>query len=226
MRSLVSQIKTEFENIRSKMRTHEIDSGLGHFWVSNDHFSLAEEGILLPDESRGSLADAKSDLPGGGEKDEPREAKTVNLFVAEPDIFSLVRKLEGDIIICDIDRTLLKFIEEQKNKLLSLYDQYKRGQLSIKSSQTGSSLKDPERQNQFLCARIQEVKTHHFTQRLFDAEKHNIIKIILNVLMVIPLFGGIKWAATGSYFFHADTHRSRMMIESLETISAPSYQMK
>lgn len=100
--SLVHEIASSF-NI-AKKREDEIHSGIQTFWTSNDQFSLAE---ILPDI-----------------KEEKNSDNLVNLLVAESDVFSILDKVEGDIIICDIDQNLLDFMEIQTKHLLSLYNDY------------------------------------------------------------------------------------------------------
>lgn len=107
--STTRSIKSQFDDERLHIRTREIPNGLKHFWTSNDHIPLAEDNF-----------------PGLNEAKRFKEEKgLVNLFVGEADIFSVLHKIEGDIIICDIDRALLKFIEDQKNYLIDLYKSYK-----------------------------------------------------------------------------------------------------
>lgn len=110
MRSIVELVKENFDTC--KARTNEKKSGLQTFWTSNDFFSLCE---LLPELP-------ESDLNIAGE---------VSLLVAESDIFSTIHKIPGDIIVCDIDRNLLGFIELQDEFLRYLYEIYLSGKYSF-----------------------------------------------------------------------------------------------
>jgi hypothetical protein len=102
MRRIIENVKKSFDSERT--RINKKYSGLQHFWTANDHFSLAE----ILDE-----ADAA-----------PVAENVVNILVAESDVFSLVHKVQGDIIICDIDRMLLGFIKAQEEFLRQLYERY------------------------------------------------------------------------------------------------------
>lgn len=100
-------VKMTFEAERGKYREKEIKWGVDkHFYTCNDNFSLADI-LEKPAES----------------KLEKNSIKIVNLMVAESDIFSILHLLEGGVIICDIDRRLLLFLEQQKDFLLDLYEQ-------------------------------------------------------------------------------------------------------
>ncbi|MBS0351789.1 MAG: hypothetical protein JSR33_11520, partial [Proteobacteria bacterium] len=89
----------------------ELKSGLQHFWTSNDHFSPIEYCHKLTQVSH---------------------LKLINIVIAESDIFSL-DKLLGDVIICDVDKILLEFIDELKNILIAGYRQIKNAGLSFEN---------------------------------------------------------------------------------------------
>ena len=61
------------------------------FWTSNDFFTIADIASKL---------------------DHQHKKNRLNIVVAESDIFSMLPILQGDIMICDIDRTLLRYIDE------------------------------------------------------------------------------------------------------------------
>lgn len=57
---------------------------------------------------------------------------------------------------------------------------------------------------------------------IFDTEKHYVMKVFLNAIMLIPvlgwILGGIKSAATGTYFFHAATRREQIFAEEIDML--------
>lgn len=80
------------------------------FYTANDYFSLAE---ILPDKTE--------------QKSNTNSEKLVNIVIGESDIFSALHKFQGDVLICDVDRKLLNFLEAQINLMRSLSEKYKQG---------------------------------------------------------------------------------------------------
>ncbi len=150
---LVDAIAISFN--AAKNREDEISSKMQTFWTSNDHFSLSE---ILPE-----IKEDKSD-------------SIVNLLVAESDVFSILDKVKGDIIICDIDPKLLTFILHQKDHLLYLYDEYLKKNINFERVMEryeewlhiwGGTWSDPLG---WLTDRISQLGKFHF---MYDEENFN-----------------------------------------------------
>jgi hypothetical protein len=77
-------------------------------------------------------------------------------------------------------------------------------------------LRSPESQSRLKSDMINDAKTQLRAHRSFNTDKHWICKAVLNLFMLIPIFGGIKYAATGTYFFSSQTRREAMVVERIQ----------
>jgi hypothetical protein len=127
--SCIHTVQSEFN--RKKTRTWEVNTGLQTFWRSNDYYTLAE--ILIELEKK-PASPARPIAPSELKTSPETQPSThfVSLFVAEADIFSNIHKIDGDIIICDVNRKLLQFINNQRLFLLNLYKDYTEHKYSFK----------------------------------------------------------------------------------------------
>lgn len=92
-----------------------------------------------------------------------------------------------------------------------------------KAFEQAKLLSSKEGQLHFKNSLINDVHDYKFTHRLFDTEKHFIIRAILNAFLLIPVFGLIKLATTGSYFFSKETCRASFIAKNVnELLVLPS----
>lgn len=145
---ILDSLRTDF--VAGRKRWAAVDSGLSNtFYASNDIIPILEY------------------LPGDINKKKQEKGGVVNIVVAESDIFSILDKMEGDFIICDVDRQLLKFINAQKLFLLEQFEKYQKNIISFKQVESNWEAWVVSHNANTAVTRRSDLGRHHF---LFNEE--------------------------------------------------------